>query len=234
MRISYDEKSHGLLIAFGDPASYRSSREVAPGVVVDFDKDGKPLAVELEDAEAVIDPNEIRRLVHPRITKGADLRAFRERLGLTQERLGDLIEVPRNTIARWEREELPIQKARQLELALSAILRPQIQRRFRIVFSDDEGEGFLECGFCGERYSLPFGMDCHNALSENPTLLIREHHEPDFDDDTNKVSQCPNWHRWQAAAWEVLNTDSGDILSRGEVRVAKNGEIIAKVVYPAA
>ena len=59
MRISYDEESRGLMIAFGDAAHYVESREVAPGVVVDFDKDGKPLAVELEDVAAVMDPREL-------------------------------------------------------------------------------------------------------------------------------------------------------------------------------
>jgi len=58
MRISYDDKSGGLLISFGDPVDYSVSTEVAPGVVVDFDKHGKALAVELEDAGAVVDPNE--------------------------------------------------------------------------------------------------------------------------------------------------------------------------------
>jgi Protein of unknown function (DUF2283). len=49
MRISYDEQSRGLLISFGDPSRYRESREIADGVVVDFDENGKVLAVELED-----------------------------------------------------------------------------------------------------------------------------------------------------------------------------------------
>lgn len=55
MRISYDEKSRGLLISFGDLSRYRESREVVPGVVVDFDEKGKVLALELEDVDAVID-----------------------------------------------------------------------------------------------------------------------------------------------------------------------------------
>ena len=50
---------------------------------------------------------------------------------MTQEQLGGLIDTPGNTIARWEREELPIAKMRQLKLALSAILRPE--SAFKIV-----------------------------------------------------------------------------------------------------
>jgi DNA-binding XRE family transcriptional regulator/uncharacterized protein YuzE len=235
MKISYDEKSRGLLISFGDPSRYRESREVAPGVVVDFDKNGKALAVELEDAEAAIDPRQVQSLIHPRISKGSDLRVFRERLGLTQEQLGDLIEVPRNTIARWEREELPIAKVRQLELALSAILRPATDRTFKVVFSDESGEGFLECGFCGGREPLPFGMELRGKKpSHDPREAIIEHHDPDFDDGTEKVSQCPNWHRWKSTSWELRNSDDGVLISRGSVRVARNGNIKVEIEFQAA
>jgi DNA-binding XRE family transcriptional regulator/uncharacterized protein YuzE len=132
VRISYDERSRGLLISFGDPARYSVSKEIVDGVVVDFDENGKALAVELEDVAAVVEPREVTAFLRPRIKKGPDLKAFRNRLGLTQKQLGELIEVPRNTIARWEREELPIAKIRQLELALNAILRAEVDRGFAI------------------------------------------------------------------------------------------------------
>jgi DNA-binding XRE family transcriptional regulator/uncharacterized protein YuzE len=226
MKISYDDKSGGLLISFGDPSDYHESKEIAPGVVVDFDGQGKALAVELEDASAVVDPDEIQRLVHPQIRNGSDLRSFRERLGLTQGQLGDVIDVPRNTIARWEREELPIAKERQLELALSSILRPRVENRFELVFSDDEGEGFLECGFCGERYGLPFGMELRSGNpSDEPGDLIDQHHEPDLDDDTEKIPRCPNWHRWRSASWELRNSDDGALIARGTVHVSRRGNI---------
>jgi DNA-binding XRE family transcriptional regulator/uncharacterized protein YuzE len=235
MKISYDEKSRGLLISFGDPSRYRESKEVAPGVVVDFDKNGKALAVELEDADAAMDPRELQSLVHPRISKGSDLRAFREQLGLTQEQLGDLIEVPRNTIARWEREELPIAKVRQLELALSAILRPATDRSFKIVFSDESGEGLLECGFCGRREEIPGFLEMRGGRpSQDPTQLITQHHDPDFDDDTEKVPRCPNWHRWKSTSWELRNSDDGVLISRGTVRVTRKGNIKVEVEFQAA
>jgi transcriptional regulator with XRE-family HTH domain/uncharacterized protein YuzE len=235
MRISYDERSRGLLISFGDPSRYRVSREIADGVVVDFDEDGKALAVELEDVAAVVDPREVSTLVRPRIKKGSDLRTFRDRLGLTQEQLSELIEIPRNTIARWEREELPIAKVRQLELALGAILRPEVDRSFKIAFSDNEGEGFLECGFCGERYALPFGMELHGgAPSQEPDQIIREHHDPDFDDDTEKIPRCPSWHRWKSAPWELRNTDDGAVISRGTIRASKNGNVTVETAFRAS
>ena len=223
MKISYDEQSRGLLISFGDPNRYRVSKEVAAGVVVDFDESGKALAVEIEDVAAVIDPGEIKTLVRPRIKKGSDLRTFRDRLGLTQDQLGELIEVPRNTIARWEREELPIAKVRQLELALSAILRPQVDRSFEIVFSDDAGEGSLECGFCGGRYALALPG---NKPSYEPDQIIREHYA--------KAPRCPNWHRWKSAPWELRNSDDGVLISRGTVHVSKKGNISIEVAFRAS
>lgn len=49
---------------------------------------------------------------------GADLRAARSRLGLSQAALGKALDVPTNTIARWERGELAIQQPTVLQLAI--------------------------------------------------------------------------------------------------------------------
>lgn len=40
--------------------------------------------------------------------KGAKLRERRLALGLTQQALADILKVTRNTVARWEREEMAI------------------------------------------------------------------------------------------------------------------------------
>jgi transcriptional regulator with XRE-family HTH domain len=40
--------------------------------------------------------------------KGAKLRERRAALGLTQQGLADKLEVSRNTVARWERDEMAI------------------------------------------------------------------------------------------------------------------------------
>jgi len=52
---------------------------------------------------------------------GEELRRARERLDLTQEQLAALLDVTANTIARWERNEVPIKHAKMLKLALSAL-----------------------------------------------------------------------------------------------------------------
>ncbi|HKS52117.1 MAG TPA: DUF2283 domain-containing protein [Pseudonocardiaceae bacterium] len=122
MRIKYDVASRGLLIAFGAANDYSESREVADGVVVDFDRDGRPLAIELEDVAAVSDTKSVLALVAPQVRSGADLLRFREALSMTQQELGDALDIPRNTIARWERDEMTIEKPRLLSLALGGLI----------------------------------------------------------------------------------------------------------------
>jgi DNA-binding XRE family transcriptional regulator/uncharacterized protein YuzE len=122
MRFDYDEKSRGLMIYLVDGADYRDSEEIADGVVVDFDKKGRAVRIELEDVAGVVDADAVLRLLRPRIKSGEDLRALREQLGMSQQELGEALDIPRNTIARWERGELQMEKTRLLELALTALL----------------------------------------------------------------------------------------------------------------
>ncbi len=42
------------------------------------------------------------------IMKGQTLKRFRKQLGLTQVQLGKRLGVTGNTVARWERDEMPI------------------------------------------------------------------------------------------------------------------------------
>lgn len=51
--------------------------------------------------------------------KGTELRERRVALGLTQQGLADKLEVTRNTVARWERDEMAIPGF--LHLALKSI-----------------------------------------------------------------------------------------------------------------
>jgi len=232
MRIAYDEKNRGLLIAFGENALYSQSEEVVPGVVIDFDENGKPLAIEIEDVEGLIEADEIKKLLQPRIENGGDLRKFRDRLGLTQEQLGKFIGIPRNTIARWEREELPIERVVQLELALRTITRPSLRTDLEIFFSDDEGEGVLECGFCEQR--LPIEMQLRDGGTDPSVAnIIHEHYDPGIDNDQiESIPRCPNWNRWKTTRWLVRNSDSGVVVSRGSVRVLRHGEIEVTVSFP--
>lgn len=52
-----------------------------------------------------------------------NLRRMREALNLTQEELAERLDIPTNTLARWERGELYIRHATILHLALREIKR---------------------------------------------------------------------------------------------------------------
>ena len=121
MRIEYDKENHALFIKFAE-GQYDQSEEVVAGVVVDFDSNGKPLGIEVEDVRGLIDEGAIQRLTEATIDGGADLRRLRDQLGLTQQELAELFDIPRNTIARWERDEIAIEKKRMLSLALRALV----------------------------------------------------------------------------------------------------------------
>jgi transcriptional regulator with XRE-family HTH domain len=58
---------------------------------------------------------------------GDKLRKRRQALGLTQQGLADRLEVSRNTVARWEREEMQIPGF--LDLALQTIEREKPSKR---------------------------------------------------------------------------------------------------------
>lgn len=52
---------------------------------------------------------------------GSEIRGYRERLKMTQAQLGEALNVARNTIARWERDELQPENPAMLKLALDQL-----------------------------------------------------------------------------------------------------------------
>jgi transcriptional regulator with XRE-family HTH domain len=67
--------------------------------------------------------------------KGNDLRALRERMGMTQERFAQELFVTRNTIARWERDEIGMPSV--LERALFDIRRKYLPQDNQKLWLDD-------------------------------------------------------------------------------------------------
>ncbi|OQY82147.1 MAG: hypothetical protein B6D41_18575 [Chloroflexi bacterium UTCFX4] len=53
MRITYDESVDIIYIRFRE-GDYEESDEVSEGVIVDFDKEGKPMAIEILDASKIL------------------------------------------------------------------------------------------------------------------------------------------------------------------------------------
>lgn len=53
MRITYDESVDILYIRLRE-GDYEESDEISEGVIVDFDKQGKPMAIEIVDASKIM------------------------------------------------------------------------------------------------------------------------------------------------------------------------------------
>ncbi|HYM62038.1 MAG TPA: helix-turn-helix domain-containing protein [Thermoanaerobaculia bacterium] len=136
MKYLYDREHDSLTITLAR-RKYADSEELWPGIVVDFDEQGLPIAIDfISNASKVVDVGglaagrsmSVSHRDSQQVVKeidGPTLRALREELGMTQAQLGEQLGIPSNTIARWERGELQIEKPRTLALALRALLPPE-------------------------------------------------------------------------------------------------------------
>jgi transcriptional regulator with XRE-family HTH domain/uncharacterized protein YuzE len=144
MKYVYDREADSLSIVFADGRRYRDSEEIHDGIVIDYDTAGRPIAIEFHDrASRFVDTDGLASgrevyVQHPDVAdvnqsvKGDWLRGQRELLGLTQQQLADQLSVGKNTIARWEREELKIEHPGMLMLALQALQRAATTRGIEI------------------------------------------------------------------------------------------------------
>ena len=139
MRYFYDRETDSLYLTLAERKKYNDSVEAAPGVVLDFDKNGRLIGIDLERASRTVDVDSLELHEEPvnaalRATKieGAQLRRERDALGLTQAELGRRLGVNPNTIARWERGELKIEHAGMLQLALRALRETAAQSTQRV------------------------------------------------------------------------------------------------------
>jgi uncharacterized protein YuzE len=68
MRITYDKGSDALAIDFRD-AEYDESEEIYDGFVVDFDKSGRPMGIEIYyDASKFVDIDRLMKMVPEELT----------------------------------------------------------------------------------------------------------------------------------------------------------------------
>lgn len=134
MKYIYDRESDSLSIVFAEGRRYRDSDEIHDGIVVDYDTGGRPIAIEFYDrASRFVDTDGLASgrevfVEHPDGARSADmsgeaLRIMRLRLGFTQDQLAQQLSVGKNTVARWERNELTIEHSGMLKLALDALER---------------------------------------------------------------------------------------------------------------
>ncbi|MFN2442764.1 MAG: DUF2283 domain-containing protein [Thermoanaerobaculia bacterium] len=132
MKYFYDQDHDALSLMLAE-RRVSESREVWPGIVVDFDAAGRPVGFDIDSgASALVDVKgltpgrEVRvsgssLMDSERIADGADLRLRRESLGMTQAELASALGTTANTIARWERGELRVEHPRMLALAIGRL-----------------------------------------------------------------------------------------------------------------
>ena len=70
MRVTYDESVNILYIRLRE-GDYDESDEVAEGIIVDFDKQGKPIAIEILDASALLGQIDRVMLEYARVSQAA-------------------------------------------------------------------------------------------------------------------------------------------------------------------
>lgn len=104
---------------------------VAEGLVIDFDTEGRPYAIEFLQADRFVD---VAGLVNERPVRLSPkpiadhlqltplgLKSWREHLGLSHEELASQLQVSPHTVRAWESGEEPLQNAGILRLAMKAI-----------------------------------------------------------------------------------------------------------------
>ncbi len=131
MRYLFDRDSNSLSVTFAEGRKYRDSEEVSDGVVIDFDVEGRPYAIEFLRADRFVDVQGLVtgrpvRLAPEGIEESSDLTAeslkrWREHLALTHEDLAARLQLTPDIIAAWETGDRSIEYPAVLNLALKAI-----------------------------------------------------------------------------------------------------------------
>jgi len=89
MKYSYDEESDSLFICLRD-GEYDESEEIYDGFVIDFDKSGRPLNIDIDHASKFVDmprllrsmapePEDAEQLIEPMVIRDARDAAFEEK-----------------------------------------------------------------------------------------------------------------------------------------------------------
>lgn len=131
MKYLYDRASNTLALTFAEGRQYRDSEEVYDGVVLDYDTNGRPYAIEFLRVDEFVDT---RGLISGRPVKlsgreltdlgeltGASLKLWREHLGLTQPDLASHLHLRQELLAAWEDGQTAIENPELLRLALQSV-----------------------------------------------------------------------------------------------------------------
>jgi DNA-binding transcriptional regulator YiaG/uncharacterized protein YuzE len=131
MRYLFDRESNALTVTFAEGRRYRDSEEISDGVVVDFDTEGRPYAIEFLRADRFVDVGGLVsgqpiQLAPHGLSEAAELNAetlrqWRESLALSQEELAARLKVSASVLEAWVTGASPIDNPGVLHLALQAI-----------------------------------------------------------------------------------------------------------------
>jgi DNA-binding transcriptional regulator YiaG/uncharacterized protein YuzE len=144
MKYLYDRSSNSLALTFVEGRKYRDSEEIYDGVVVDYDVEGRPYAIEFLRVDEFVDTE---GLVSGRPVKvsgselknhvpldGATLRSWRENLGVTREELATHLNLDVELIATWESGAKAIENPELVRLALQTVEGNVREKLFRQMF----------------------------------------------------------------------------------------------------
>lgn len=131
MKYLYDSASNSLVVTFVEGRAYGDSDEIANGVVVDYDTDGRPTSIEFLRASDTVDVSGLIsgrpvRLLYGAYTgpdelTGESLKAWRESVGIAADQLATYLSVPLERLDAWEKGERQIEYPGLLRLALETV-----------------------------------------------------------------------------------------------------------------
>jgi len=144
MKYLYDRSSNSLALTFVEGRKYRDSEEIYDGVVVDYDIDGRPYAIEFlrvnefVDTQGLISGRPVRvsgsELTNDVQLNGSVLQSWRENLGLSRDELSRHLNLSSELIASWEDGIHAIDNPELLRLALQAVEGNIREKLFRQMF----------------------------------------------------------------------------------------------------
>lgn len=153
MKYLYDSASNSLVVTFAEGRHYRDSEEIATGVVIDYDIDGRPISIEFLRASEAVDVTGLIsgrpvRLQYgayngPDDITGESLKAWRESLGIAADQLAAYLAVPLEIIEAWEKRERQIEYPGLLRLALETV-QGSLHRQFVRQVLDEFKESLQE------------------------------------------------------------------------------------------
>jgi DNA-binding transcriptional regulator YiaG/uncharacterized protein YuzE len=131
MKYLFDRTSNTLALTFVEGREYRDSEEIYDGVVVDYDTEGRPYAIEFlrvhdfVDTEGLISGRPVKvsgaQLRSDQPLTGESLRSWREQLGISQRELASHLNLDRELLSGWEAGTQPIENPELIRLALQAV-----------------------------------------------------------------------------------------------------------------